>query len=865
MRVVATAIALASCLVVPLGAQSDPPRAAATRIEPGTIRVDGQLDDAPWLAARFVGAFTQRDPDEGAPALDQTEVTFAFDDHALFVAARMRSRDPAGIRALVTRRDAEGLSESLAVSLDTYFDRRTAYTFVVTAAGGRLDYYHPRDDGDDRDYSFDPVWDAAVARTPEGWTAELRIPFSQLRFRNTEDQRWGLNVRRRTPARNADDFWVLIGKKDTGWSSRFGELTGIRDIPATRRLELLPYVAVGSAIQTAPDASNPFSSRLEGLARVGGDLKLGLGPNLTLEAAVNPDFGQVEADPAEVNLSAFESVFSERRPFFVEGGQLLRGGDPSYFYSRRIGAVTAVPVSGAYVDRPDQANILGAVKLTGRLPGGLSIGLLGSVSDDERARTADVSGQIGSVGVAPLTSFGVMRLQQQFGASASTAGLILTHVRRSLDGNLGRFLPRQAITGSADWNLRFRGGEYSIRGDVGFSHVIGDHDAITRLQRSSARYYQRPDAARVRFDPGRTTLSGYRAILQANKNSGRHWLWNSSLIVESPGFELNDLGRISGVDQISADATITYRETTPGRVFRQWSVNASTGTFWNFDGARDRILNAVNFNATWPDFSQTTLHYHHELAGQSATATRGGPLVATPYFWDAFVRHTTDPSKRISGSLYALYDENALGRHSFDVRPSVTLRPGDRWRLSADLGYTAGTFPRQYVTEQESGPVETYGRRYVMGVLQRRETYARFRLNYSVSPNASLETYFEPFASTGDYLAFGEVVRPRSHDLRLYGRDGSSLTLSDSGSYTVRDERGAFTFANPDFSLQSFRSNVVLRWEWRRGSTLYAVWQQDRSDRRSRPDPVGAGSLLHALRTEGTHRLLVKVAYWLSP
>lgn len=867
MRIVCGALAAGLTILAPSLVSAERPTAIAVAVEGEAIQIDGRLNEPVWARASWVSGFVQRDPIEGAAATERTDVAFAFDDHALFVGARLFSADPNALRTDVTRRDTESQSESLAISLDTYLDRRTAYTFVVTAAGVRLDYYHARDDANDRDYSFDPVWDARVVRTPDGWTAEMRIPFSQLRFRARAAHTWGLNVRRRTPARNEDAYWVLIGKNDTGWASRFGDLTGIRGIVSTRRVEVLPYVASGASVRTASDAANPLEPRLAGVGRVGADLRMGLGPALTLEAAVNPDFGQVELDPAEVNLSAFESVFSERRPFFTEGSQLLRGGDASYFYSRRIGSAPVVPVAGAFVARPENATILGAAKITGRLPSGLSIGALSAVTGaEDTRRVLEGNEAVSTVRTTPLTSFGIVRLQQQFGASASTAGFVVTHVNRSMDANhaAATILAQRAITGSVDWNLRFRRGEYELRGDLGFSHVSGEPAAIARLQRSSARYFQRPDATHVRFDPTRTSLSGYRGIFEVRKNSGRHWLWNAQYIGESPGFELNDAGRIAGVDSHYVNANLTYRETTPGPVFRQWSINLFADTFVTIGGERDRVLNALNVNMTWRDFSQTTWHYHHELPGQSPTLTRGGPLMATPFFWDAFVRHTTNPARRVSGSIYALHEESALGRRGIDLRPGLSLRPGPRWTLSSEVGYSGTTSPRQYVTELAGGRDETFNRRYVFSALRRREVYLRMRVNYTLSPDMSLETYVEPFASTGRYDAFGELLRPRSHDLRTYGTEGTSIAPTTGGRSLVTDGTSTFTLPNLDFTVRSLRSNAVLRWEWRPGSTLFVVWQQDRGAREPRSAPVRPGALWRALSTEGTHRLLVKATYWVS-
>src|SRR5688572_22912793 len=410
-------------------AQSLPPvdvTAAATitaRRAERTPKVDGKLDDAIWQKAQWTSAFIQREPQEGKPATDKTEVAVVYDDDAVYIGARMHSSDPAGVRALVTRRDREESSDQLLISFDTYLDRRTAYSFGVTAAGVRVDYYHATDCERNRDYSYDPVWQAETERAADGWTAEIRIPFTQLRFNAGADQIWGINIVRSIPARNEISYWRLIGRNETGWASRMGRLVGIQGIRPSRRIEMLPYVASDTRVQNTVDQNNPFAEKTTTGVRAGGDVRMGLGPNLTLEATFNPDFGQVEADPAEVNLTAYETFFNERRPFFLEGTQLLnaRGN----FYSRRIGARPLGSVPGmTYVEQKSNSTILGAAKLTGRYRSGLSIAALTAFTQEEKAETFNASdGSFSEAVVAPGTWYGAGVMQQEFGNPAKTSSV----------------------------------------------------------------------------------------------------------------------------------------------------------------------------------------------------------------------------------------------------------------------------------------------------------------------------------------------------------------------------------------------------------------------------------------------------------
>ncbi|MBA3341600.1 MAG: carbohydrate binding family 9 domain-containing protein [Gemmatimonadaceae bacterium] len=852
-----------------LHAQSmaSPPAVRIVRAE-SPIKLDGHLDDVVWTTATWSDGFRQRDPAEGEPATQLTRVALAYEDDALWVAARMSSTRPAEIRAQVTRRDAESTSEQIVVSLDTYNDGRTAYSFGVTAAGVRLDYYHATDDLAQRDYAYDPVWKAATAFDAEGWTAELRIPFSQLRFAAAAaDPRWGINVIRKVPARNEESHLVLVPKNQPGWASRFAPLIGLARRPAALNAELLPYVASDARLTSGRDPRNPFDDGRNLNRRMGADLRLGLRSNLTLDATVNPDFGQVEADPAEVNLTVFETNLSERRAFFTEGRQLFAGGGAQYFYSRRIGAAPREQVSGNFVDAPQSTAILGAAKLTGRLRQGLSIGALSAVTGEEHARSFDtLSTRNTSTLVQPRTAYGVLRAQQQFGQYGSTGGIVLTGVSRHLpgDGKLSAALARQAVTGGTDWTLRFRGGEYVAAFDAGFSHVTGDSTAITRLQRSSARYFQRPDADHVELDPLRQSLTGYRANLGFNRTAGRHWLWGVGAGAVSPGFELNDAGRLSSADNLNGSLSLTYRENTPGRFLRSYSVNVFAFRSWDFDGMIKRgEVPAVFADVVFKNFWTLSGHYHYAPRAWSPTTTRGGPAMRTPTDWHHTARLSGNPALRTPWLVGVNLFTDELGQRALDVNGSVAYRSGGRWELSAEPLWYHANAQRQWVAERGAGPAATYGRRYVFGALERRELAMRLRLNYSITPELSTELYAQPFVSSGRFTRFGELADPSRLLLREYGTDGTTISAVTDG-YVVNDRGQAVSIPNPDFTVRSLRSNAVLRWEWRSGSTLFFVWQQDRAghDAFARNDVVSAFGESFGL--PGENRFAVKATYWLA-
>ncbi len=837
----------------------------AVRIVGAAPVVDGWLDDPAWQNAPPATEFRQRRPREGEPASERTEVRFLYDDHALYVGARMYSDDPAAIQAPVSRRDQIGEAERLLVSLDAFLDRRTAYTFGLTASGVRLDWYHPSDTEGSQDRSFDPVWEGRARVDSLGWTAEMRIPFSQLRFTGAASQRWGLNITRVIPHRNEEAYWVLVPGEVRAWASRFGDLVGIEGVTSGRRIEVMPYVTAGHSVAGDPDPADPFASSSESHVRAGVDLKVGLGPSLTLDAAFNPDFGQVELDPAEVNLSAFESFFEERRPFFTEGSQLL--STSSFFYSRRIGASPRGPVPFEYADVAQSTRILGAAKLTGRTPRGLSVGALAAVTDRERARFFEPeSGEFGSRAVEPLTSYGVVRLQQQFGANASTAGVILTTVRRGLESGepLANWMSRGAYGAGLDWNLRFRGGEYALFGGLGATHVEGDSLAILRLQRAPSRYLQRQDASHLRLDPSRTSLSGYMARLGLARQSGRHWLWELFGQAVSPTFEQNDMGFRPQVDQMFGLASLTYRETRPSAFSREYEVSFSSENLWDFGGVRNFAALRTDAQAVLPNFWVANFTGWVDMRGQSGSLSRGGPYVGTGQAWVtiASLQSRTGAPFGWNGRVY--YGESETGEMTYRLSGGVTLRPNPRWQLSVSPNYLRSINPRQYLATRSDGHEATFGNRYIFSAVDRSTLLMQLRLNYAINPDLTVELYAEPFAASGHFHGFGELPAPRSRALRVYGTDGTSAEPTDDGGLAVTDGATSFTIGPRDFNVRSFRSNLVFRWEWMRGSTLFIVWQQDRSGFAGDGSLVGPRGLWESLEATGDHRFAVKASYWLG-
>jgi hypothetical protein len=846
------------------GEEQGPRQARATRIYDGRPPViDGVLEPF-WERASFISNY--REGMSRSRFRNRTEVGFLFDHEALYVAARLYTDDPASIRALVGQRDDTGTSEAFVLSLDTYRDRRTAYSFEVTAGGARADYYHPQDQESPRDRSFDPVWQAATAIDSTGWTAEMRIPFSQLRFHGDKLQVWGLNWSRWIPTRNRRIYWIRVPAAEPGWASRFGELVGIHGVDPANRVEILPYVTSRSITSSGQTSTG---DGWETTMRGGVDLKAGAGFG-TLDVTVNPDFGQIEADPAEVNLSAYETFFPERRPFFLEGSELLRGLGPRYFYSRRIGAPPSAIAPGEEISRPESTTILGAAKFTGQRPSGLAMASLLALTSREEARVRDLeTGDPEAFEVEPVTGFGALRLEQRFGPAGSTVGAVFTGVRRALSSEptLAQALNRQAYAGGADWNLRWAGGEYALTGHAGFSHVEGDSARILQVQQSSVRFFQRPDADHVDLDPSRTTLTGYAAGLGLAKQTGDLWQWRVESQARSPGFEINDLGSLRTADDVETRAEFVLRERQGEGAARYWTLGGFANSGWNFGGVRQYTQPGIFFSSTWRNEWRAYLEYAFQTRADSDELTRGGPLMRTAEGWTSRFELAADRTSITQWRLSASMGRSEIDDSSFAVDATLTVKPGTRWEISLTPGYSRVVDHRQFFTTLEGGGAATFGRRYIFSNLDFRTMYAQFRTHLNLTPEFNLGLYAEPFVSSGRFTEPGELPRPGALLLRRYGTDGTTLEQTPEGDFVVTDGTDQFTLENADFNARSFRSTFVLRWEWLQGSSLFFIWQRDFFADLPNGDPVGVVDLMDALRGDQangltTSTLALKLTYW---
>jgi len=831
-----------------------PPIANAFRATAGSPRIDGRLDDAVWSLAQPVTGFTQRQPLDGRPATESTVVRIAYDNEAIYIGAQMYDSEPTRISAQLGRRDNISQSDLFEVDFDSYHDHQTSFQFYTNPLGVKRDLVASTDFsmGDE---GWDPVWDVATQRDSLGWTAEFRIPLSQLRFPNSPSQVWGVGFYRYIHRKAEESWWSYIPQTDNGYASTFGHVFGLENLPQPRRLEVLPYVTGAEERLSTGSAGNPFNDGSREVGRFGLDVKYGLTSNLTLNATANPDFGQVDADPAEVNLTAYETFFSERRPFFVEGGDIFRatspGGiqvnGPQFLYSRRIGRAPQGSadfrgVSG-FTDEPTNTTILGAAKLSGRTAGGWSVGLLEAVTAREYA-TVDSAGFRFRDQVEPLTSYSVVRAKRDFGNGSSTLGFTGTAVNRRLDGSRLDFLRSAAYAGGVDFGRRFSRNRYSMFAALGYSYIQGDTLAIQAAQRSSARYYQRPDADYVEYDPSRTSLAGWRAALGFSKDEGST-NWSVGGEASSPGFEINDLGYQTRSDRAALRLWSGHRWTRPGRVFRFASVTAGGNLGWNFGG--DRTSTSVN-TSVYGQF----LNYWSINAGLSGGLRvvndgllRGGPAGIQPANWSVYGAVSSDYRKPVQAFVNYQYTRNELDGWGSYLYTSLRIRPTSTISISAGPSYSASLTPQQYVTSsRDSTATATYGRRYVFAEVLQHSLDLTTRLDVTVTPTLSLQLYAQPFVATGAYSRFKELAAPRTTDY---------VAFADSAALAGRD-----------FSYRSLRGNAVVRWEYRPGSTLFLVWTTSCSAYESNPAFNAAQDFRRLCQGRSDNVFAVKLNYWLS-
>ena len=850
----------------------------------GEIHLDGKLDEPAWQAAPVSGNFIKSYPKPGARAPDQTEVRVLYDDAALYVGIRLFDSHPDSIAAQLARRDASGIySDWVHLIIDSYHDRRTALRFTVNPKGVKKDVYTSNDNSED--LNWDAVWEVETAVDSLGWVAEYRIPLSQLRFGSSptgSERIWGFQVQRDIARRQERDTWAAWTPQSPGFVSLFGDLRGLVDVPSPQRLEIMPYAS--TRLTRAPgSANNPFFHANDVKPSAGADLRYGLPAGLTLTATVNPDFGQVEVDPSVVNLSAFETFFPEKRPFFLEGADVFSFGQVSlqndygsqrYFYSRRIGRQPQRAAGGpgvAFVKTPDQTTIAGAAKITGKARG-WTVGLLDAVTPQERADVLSVSGDEPgtrySAPVEPLTNYFVGRLKRDYRAGATVVGSMLTSTIRDVGDPVFKDILRSNATfGGVDFEHGIKKRKWITSGFLAGSHVVGSQQAIASTQLNSSHYYQRPDADYLTFDATRTSLGGHIGEIALAKTGS---VYGSLAYKEmSPGLELNDIGFHGRADFRAVSTFLGYQDFQAGKHFRSFGYYGYTNHTWNFGGTSIYQGLAGGAFATFTNLWNAGIGAGVSPAFLSDRFTRGGPLAKVPASWNVGVNGGSDQRKPfwVSGSINYTRDDS--GAEFPNISTTVDLRPSTFIHVSLGPSLIIGRSTGQFVRGvADASATSTFGRRYVFADLHQSTLFMNTRVEWTFTPVVSLQVYAQPFVSAGRYSNFKEFTAPRTYDFAVYGRDRGTIVRSASGLYTVDPDGAgaapAFQFGDPDFNVRNLRGNAVLRWEYRPGSALFVVWQQQRSGF----EPIGdfdvnrdVGAIF---RTVPTNVFLIKASYWIG-
>ena len=923
IRCLPLALAFAAAVPATLTAQQNatasvhptpPPVATAVRRE-SEVMMDGRLDEPAWQRAKPITDLRQRQPDEGAPAALPTEVRILYDDEALYIGARMSDPlGPAGVRAPLARRDqllaADGnngsfnslTTDKIAIAIDPYHNHLDDAWFEINPEGVRGDSYS----GDD---SWDPVWEGASHVGPDGWTAEMRIPYSQLRFSRDTSQTWGLQIWRYADRLNEQDMWSFRRRNESSGPAFYGHLEGIVIRNRPRQIELLPYVVSRGQFRYA-EPGDPYHGRSDAKINAGADLKVLLTSNLTLDATFNPDFGQVEVDPASLNLSAYETFYDEKRPFFVANrGAFSFGGMSCYFcsntsgmsvfYSRRVGRPPQlagwVNDRAEFADNPDDATILGAAKITGRTKNGFTVGVLDAVANRETSRyvTAPGAAELEQV-VEPLTNYFVGRLRKDLRQGASYIGTVFTSTLRRLgdDSVLVANLRSDAHAAGLDWSHSWRQRRYRWRGNFVLSEVRGSAAVMSATQRASAHYWQRPDREvtsdglfDATYDPSATTMRGYGAYSRLAKENG-NWLWELQTNWRSPGFEVNDLAFNSRTDYRWFNGNLVRQWTTPTSWYRNIFASVGGQRQYNYDGDRTDEQVQAFYGMELPNFWNVRSFVIHHPTVLDDRLARGGPVLKRTGYDFYHGQVSTDPRQQ---AVFDLSVEVGRGIDSDSrtviVSPGVALKPAASIFVQLSPSYVVDENAQQYV-RAFADPTATafYGTRYVFSKIRTYTVSFDTRVNWTLKPDLTLQLFAQPFFASGAYEGFREFEKPRTVTTLEYGRDVGSICAARNAageitryyfnptvrnvdcslSGAARDAALPFSFGNPDFTIRSLRGTAVLRYEYRPGSTLYFVWTQQRSGFAPFGDFAFRRDTRDLLGDRPDNVFLIKATYWIG-
>ncbi|HEX2780767.1 MAG TPA: DUF5916 domain-containing protein [Gemmatimonadaceae bacterium] len=816
------------------------------------VVLDGRGDDAVWAGAPEIVGFREFEPNEDADPKFATSARIAFDDRSLYVFIHARDPHPDSIVGRLTRRDQGSPSDWLIVLIDSYNDHRTGFEFHVNPAGVKRDMSIVNDG--EEDTSWDGVWDVQTAIVADGWTAEFRIPFSQLRFPPNGSPTFGMMVGRKVGRTNEGIAWPALRKSKGGLVSQFAQVSGFAGLSSPRRLEVTPYMVAKSVPQTQVDASGFGRASL---ATMGADIKYGVTSNLTLDATINPDFGQVEADPSNLNLTAFETFYSERRPFFMEGAGLFRfdlncndGSCSGLFYSRRIGRRPQLNGAIQGIDNTASVStstpILGAAKLTGRTESGLQIGIFDATTEERRA----YGNSIGSLVAEPRTNYLVGRVAQDFRKGKTSIGVMATATNRSLDSFTEQYLGRSAYAGGVDARHRFLKDNFEIAAFAAMSQVRGTRDAISSLQLSSRHQYDRPDD-NLAFDSTRTSLGGTAKQISFSKRGGGISRFFFSYRELSPGFEVNDVGYLSRADQKALSGWTGLQFNKPTSWYRMARLNFNGWSGWTTEGLQTDLGGNVNAHVQFP--SMWWVHAGINANGFVPTyddrQARGGPAIRNSPNQSGWFGIEGDNRKRVTPGIFLVgFRADEGSSHGFFIDPNADFRVSDRLTFSAGPHYQHDIMDSQWAgvyTDTTGQPAYTFAR------LDQKTLSMTGRMDYTATPQLTMQLYLAPYVTVGSYSNHRKLERPRAAS---YGQRYAPINVTDIAS-------------DANFNYRALNTNAVLRWEYRPGSAIFVVWQQGREDYLSgdRYSPFHARQDYRGLfGAHPNNTFLIKASYWFA-
>ncbi len=794
------------------------------------IKIDGIIEDTAWDAVDWTSDYIEWEPDNSTPPSQQTKMKIVYDEKNLYVAFRCYEPDPENIVQRMGRRD-DFPGDWIELNIDSYNDDRTAFSFTTSVSGVKGDEF-VSNNGNNWDSSWNPIWYVKTNVDDEGWTAELRIPLSQLRFSNAKDQVWGIQSTRRYFSKEERSTWQPIPANPAGWVSSFGELKGLKDLEPQKQLEIQPY-SVTKYKTYEEELGNPYRDGKDGELTAGLDAKIGITNDLTLDLTINPDFGQVDADPGAVALDGFEIFFQERRPFFVENKNVFdysfTNSQDNLFFSRRIGRSPqgrAVGPGAVYADVPNNTTILGAAKFSGKTENGWTIGVLESVTAKEYANVTNENGEESEVLVEPLTNYFVGRVQKDFNDRNSYIGTMFTTTHRNIEDDL-TFLHTQAFSGGLDFKHNWKERTFYLEGNAVMSHVKGSKEAILNTQNSIVHLFQRVDADHVEIDPDRTSLTGTGGRIEFGKGGGGKWRYNAGGKWISPELETNDIGFLRQADDIRQYMGVRrlFNESTSW--YRRASIGVEQSSALDFEGNYNRMqyeIGAfVNYKNNW--WSEGGAAHKPRIFVNSFL--RGGPRwrFNEENFWYLF--SGTDQRKKLSFRLG--YVHSQAKQDAFSLRRYVVgtkYQPLNSLNLSLDLEYEQNPSKTQYIAERSF----SNSARYILGDIDQETLSATLRVNYSINPNLSIQYYGQPFIFKADYSNLNYVVDPTAKDLnnRVSWYESDQISFEED-TYLIDENRDAvtdYTVNNPDFAFVQFRSNLVARWEYIPGSEIFFVWSQ---------------------------------------